>query len=83
MPAKAEAELALRSPASVVLDDQAEKFPDSNPSAKIRSATAVGLEVGVEVDVGVLVCVGVCVGVLVRVGVTVGVNVREDVGVGV
>jgi len=75
--------ITLRSPASVVLDDQAERLPDSNPSAKIRSATPVGLAVEVNVCKGVAVAVGVsiAVGVLVRVGVDVGVNIKVGVEV--
>ena len=61
LPIKADVVVTLRSLASVALDDQAERFPVSNPSAKIRSAIAVALEVDVRVEVGVLVCVGVAV----------------------
>ena len=51
MPVNAAAELTLRSPPSVVLDDQAERLPDSNPLAKIKSANGVALAVGVRVNV--------------------------------
>ena len=80
----ADAALALRSPASLLLEVQADKLPVSNPSAKIRSET---LEVGVGVLVGAGVLVGeaptVLVGVLVgvRVGVKVLVGVTEMIGV--
>ena len=67
--------LPLKSPPSDVADDQRDKSPDSNPSAKIKSATPVGLAVEVNV------CEGVAVGVLVRVGVDVGVNIRVGVEV--
>ena len=67
MPISAAAGLTLRSPASVVLDDQAERLPDSRPSAKIRSATVVGLGVGVRVGVRVRVRVAVAVPVEVAV----------------
>src|SRR3990170_3851214 len=36
LPTRAAAPLALRSPRSVVLEVQADRFPDSNPSAKMR-----------------------------------------------
>jgi hypothetical protein len=49
--------LTLRLPPSVLDDDQAERFPDSKPSAKRRSGR------GVLVAVGVLVGSGVFVGV--------------------
>ena len=78
----------LRSPASLVLAVQAEKFPDSKPSAKIRSDrldvfVGVGVLVGVKVAVavGVLVCVFVGVGEGPDVGVFVGVEVGVLVGV--
>ena len=71
----AAAELALRSPPSVVADDQRDKSPDSNPSAKIESVTAVGLDVGVEVRVAGGVELGVDVAVLVGVAALVGVDV--------
>ena len=66
--------LTLRSPRSVLLDVQAERSPDSNPSAKIKSVVPVGLAVEVNVAVGVRVAVSV--GVLVRVGVNVKVGVE-------
>ena len=71
LPFNAAAVMTLRSPSSVVLGDQAERSPDSNPSPKIESAAVVALEVDVGVEVGVLVCVGVavCVGEGVAVGV--------------
>ena len=53
LPINAEDVVTLKSPRSVVLDDQAERFPASNPSAKIRSATAVRLAVGVREGVAV------------------------------
>jgi hypothetical protein len=73
----AAAELALKSPPSVNVDDQAERLPDSNPSEKIRSDMDVGLAVGEEVGVGEYVAVGV------DVFVGLGVKVRVKVGVGV
>src|SRR6266508_1267789 len=79
LPTKAAAPVTLRSPASVTLDDQAERLPDSKPSAKIRSDSVlvwVGVFVGVAVGppgVGVLEGVGVLIGVGVMVGVGVGV----------
>ena len=85
-PTNADDAVTLRSPLSVLLDDQAEKLPDSNPSAKIRSdCTCVGE--GVKVASGVLdavelaVTVGVSVGVNVIVGVFVGTGVDVFVGV--
>ncbi len=72
LPANAAEALTLRSPESVVLDVQAERLPDSNPSAKIKSEDGVGVAEavavgppGVLVAVGVFVCVavGVCVAV--------------------
>lgn len=85
-PTRAAAVSALRSPASVTLADQAERSPDSNPSAKITSGmgVAVGEAVVVAVTViGVGVFGGVDVGVrvAVSVGVAVGVNVSVNVGV--
>src|SRR6185436_8335089 len=60
--------LTLRSPRSMVLEVQADKLPDSNPSAKIKCAT-LGVLVMVGVDVAVEVSVflahgtgGVCTG---------------------
>src|SRR5687768_6068144 len=65
--------LTLRSPESVVLDVQAERLPDSNPSAKIKSDPGVGEGVCVAVGPpGVLVAVGVFVIVGVGVNVAVG-----------
>jgi hypothetical protein len=62
-PMRAAEGLGARSPASVREDDQAERDPDSNPSAKIRSSpgpeVGEGVKVGVEVEVGVLVGVAV------------------------
>ena len=58
------------------LDVQAEKSPDSNPSAKIKSDT-----LDVFVGVGVFVEVKVAVGVGVLVGVFVGVDEGPEVGV--
>jgi hypothetical protein len=87
LPASAAEVLTFRSPPSVTAADQAEREPDSNPSAKIRSAAedGVGVRVAVGVGVGVLVAVGVGgsveVGVLVLV--TVGVAVGEGMGVDV
>ena len=86
--------LTLRSPPLIALDVQAERLPDSNPSAKIKSeltgvcvAVAVGVEVGVEVAVCVGVEEGPGVAVFVGVGVAVDVcvceGVAEAVGVGV
>ena len=73
----AAAELTPKSPPSVNVDDHAERLPDSNPSAKIRSDIDVGLVVGGEVGVGE--CVAVGVGVFVGLGV----KVRVKVAVGV
>src|ERR1700752_693264 len=96
VPTSAAAALTLRSPASLELDVQAEKLPDSNPSAKIRSdplgvfvavLVRVGegpaLNVEVAVKVGEGVNVGPAVGVLVLVAVTVGVFVLVGVLLGV
>jgi len=55
--------LALRSPPPVLLDDQADRLPDSNPSAKITSGTGVLVDVEVVVAVAVGVLVAVCSGV--------------------
>jgi hypothetical protein len=63
----AAAVFTFKAPLLVTLDDQADKLPDSNPSAKIRSGSDVGVGVGVSVGSGVLV--GVEVGVSVGVGV--------------
>ena len=95
LPTNAEAVLALRSPASLLLDVQPAKLPDSNPSAKITSNplevfVAVGVFEGVGVFVGVrdgptvavFVGVGVLLGVSVNVGVLVGPGVLEGVAVG-
>src|SRR6201988_4793907 len=92
VPTSAAAALTLRSPASLLLAVHAEKLPDSNPSAKIRSDTldvfvTVGVFDGVNVAVGVSVLVGVgegpVVGVFVGVKVCVGVDFFVDVLVGV
>ncbi len=70
MPTSAAVVLALRLPASVLLaDDQAERLPDSKPSAKIKSGNGVFVTVEVNVAVGVKVGVEVDVKVGVRVGV--------------
>ena len=50
LPTKAAAGLTLRRPPLVVLDDHADRSPDSNPSEKIRSDGAL-----VAMGVGVLV----------------------------
>ena len=92
LPISAAVVLTLRSPWSVLLDDQAERLPDSKLSAKIRSDpfdVLVGVGVRVAVGVGVLVGVGegpilVAVAVGVRVGVFVGLlGVLVEVLVGV
>jgi hypothetical protein len=75
LPTSAAEALGLRSPPSVTAADQAESPPDSNPSAKIRSAADGG------VDVLVAVAVAVLVAVLVRVAVRVGVEVDEGMAV--
>src|SRR6185503_9007359 len=67
VPTNAAELLTLRSPRSMLLDVQAERLPDSNPSAKIRSVTCgvfvgVGEGPGVDVFVGVKVAVGVVPG---------------------
>src|SRR6185503_14948829 len=67
LPTSAAAGLTLRSPASIAVVVQADRLPDSNPSAKIRSGSA-------------LVAVGVGVNVGVDEGPTVGVNVGVDEG---
>src|SRR6266496_4569979 len=61
LPTKAALALTLRSPESVVWEDQAEKLPDSKPSLKIKSDT-VPVAVGVGEGPGVLVLTGVFVG---------------------
>ena len=71
----AAAEVTLRSPASVTLEDQAERSPDSKPSRKIRP--------GDRVCVGVGVSAGVAVGSGVPVGVEPGPGVSVGVGAGV
>ena len=63
LPMSAAWELTFRSLPSVTLDDQAERFADSNPSKKIESTTGVGVTVGVDVGVGVGEGGGVFVGV--------------------
>src|SRR5688500_5954697 len=79
LPTRAAVPLTLRSPWSIRLADQAEKLPDSKPSAKITSDTAgVFVTVGVGVWVGVLVGVGEGPGVLVWVGVRLGVAVPKS-----
>lgn len=84
LPASAAAVLTLKSPRSVVLDVQAKKLPDSNPSAKIKSdEPGVFVAVGVDVAVGVNVLVGVSVGVGEGPNVLVAVAVAVSVGVGV
>lgn len=75
-------------PPFVLLEVQAEKFPLSNPSAKIRSDRAgvgegVKVFVGVNVGPGVLVSVGVLLGVKVAVSVGVYVAVGDGPMVGV
>ena len=93
VPTSAADGLTLRSPALIALEVQAERLPDSNPSAKIKSepsgvcvAVAVGVDVCVEVRIGVAVavCVGVeDAGVTVLVGDEGAVGVCVAVGVGV
>ena len=77
VPTEAAIVLTLKSPLSMALGDQADRLPDSNPSAKIRSGSGVGVfvavGVGVKVLVGVAVLVAVGVGVEVLVAVAVGV----------
>ena len=81
-PTSADAALALRSPTSLLLDVQAERSPDSNPSAKIKSDTLdVFVGVGVSDGVGVVVGVKVAVAVAVTVDVLVGVGEGPAVGV--
>src|SRR6266545_1346457 len=82
LPTSAAAGLTLRSPALVLLDDQADRLPDSKPSAKIRSAE-FGVGVFVAVGVGVFVPPAVGVGVRVGVGVFAAVGVGVRVGVAV
>lgn len=79
LPSNAADGLTLRFPAFVLDEDQAEKLPFSNPSAKIRSDTA-GTGVTVGAAVGVLVGPGVLVGLKVAVGVAKGVSVGVLVG---
>lgn len=55
LPTSAAEGLTFKSPPSVAADDQAERVPDSKPSAKSTSVEVVA--------VGVLVNVGVAVGV--------------------
>jgi hypothetical protein len=74
-PTRAAPPVTLRSPPSMTLDDQAEKFPDSNPSAKITSLDWVA------VAVGAAVLVGVAAEVAVGVAVEVGVGVRARTGI--
>ena len=69
--------LTDKSPPSVLLADQADRFPDSKLSEKKSSAS------GVLVGVGVMVAVAVWVGVLVAVAVCVGVSVGADVPIAV
>ena len=57
VPIKAALVLTLKSPPPVAMMDQAVRFPDSKPSAKITS-------LGVLIGVGVTVAVGGAVGVL-------------------
>jgi hypothetical protein len=94
VPIRAALALTLRSTPSVTEADHADKFPDSNPSAKIRSGSGVTGELvavgGTNVLVGVSVAVEVEVavggsGVLdaVQVAVTVGVAVDAVVAVAV
>ena len=62
VPTSAAAGVTLRSPRSLALVVQADKLPDSNPSAKIRSGTVL-VAVGVNDATAVGVLVGVFVGV--------------------
>src|SRR6266542_4781893 len=67
LPTKAAPALTVRSPASMTLEVQADRLPDSKPSAKIRSVTwgvlvGVGDGPGVNVGVGVFVLTGVWLG---------------------
>src|SRR5215207_8121411 len=83
VPFSVAAALTLRSPLSVLLAVQAKKFPDSKPSAKIKSEDeGVFVTAGVGVRVGVFVGVseGPVVGVFVRVKVAVGVVPDPDDG---
>ena len=82
LPVSAAEALTLKSPRSMVLDVQAEKLPDSKPSAKIGS-DPLGVLVGVDVGPAVFVGVGVKVGVDVLVGVGEGPAVFVEVAVGV
>src|SRR4026209_823096 len=84
LPTSAAAGLTLRSPRSLALVVQADKVPDSKPSAKIRSGSAlVAVRVGVNVGVDEGPTVGVKVGVSEgrAVGVSVGVDEGPTVGV--
>src|SRR5688572_4457764 len=84
LPTNAAAVLTLRSPASLLLEVQAKRLPDSKPSAKIRSEVdGVFVIVGVGVIVGVFVGVGEgpAVGVFVRVKVAVGDGAGPEPGV--
>ena len=75
----ANAALALTLRPLPVLEVQADRLPDSNPSVKMLSGSGVVVAVGVRVGVGV--AVEVCVAVAVADGVTVGVGVTVDNGV--
>src|SRR5688572_4267325 len=75
LPNSAAVALTLKLPPSVTADDQRERFPASNPSAKIRSVVAV--------FVGALVLVAVAVAALVAVDAKVGDKVFVAVGVSV
>src|SRR5687767_16033333 len=69
LPTSAAALVTLRSPRSIMLEDQAEKLPDSKPSAKIKSeGDGVGVRVGEGPGAGVFVLDGVLVRVKVAVG---------------
>src|SRR6185503_666163 len=84
LPTSAAAGLTLRSPASIAVVVQADKLPDSNPSAKIRSGSAlVAVGVGVNVGVDEGPTVGVFVGVSEGPAVAVNVGVDEGPTVGV
>ena len=82
LPSRAATGLTLRSPLPVMLD-HADMFPDSKPSAKIRSGKGVFVAVGVFVIVGVCVEVAVKLAVEVAVAVWVGSLVGVDVSVAV
>ena len=77
LPTRADEALALKSPPSLIFEVQAERLPDSKPSAKITSDT-----LDVFVGVGVFEGVGVFVGVGEEPVVAVFVGVLEGVGVG-